>query len=136
MSERRRPKQEIPCSFSNKNAEKQIFVHRLCSPHPFLLYSLWLSPHLPRLPSSASNEDGESITGFKRDLLNYLSRYDERMIDWKLIISRADFSSVRVFFVASVPGSFRDKQAKSSWGLNRLASVLKSHVRVRFLSIY
>ena len=107
-----------------------LYLWKIC-----LFYRLWMSPHLPRLPNSAKASDGESRTGFKKDLLDYLSQYDRSINHWKSIVARADFSSVNVFFVASVPGNYRGQSDQSKWGHKRLASILKSHVEVRFIRI-
>ncbi|CAH1958746.1 unnamed protein product [Acanthoscelides obtectus] len=91
------------------------FIDKFC-PHvtyklmkmkdPFgIHHSLWLSPACPKLSDSHSDKDGESPTGFKKDFLNYLRSYNEPIlkpfIDY---VRRADFSAVRVCFVASIPG--------------------------------
>ncbi|XP_043252986.1 probable tyrosyl-DNA phosphodiesterase [Colletes gigas] len=88
---------------------------------------VWISPHLPPLPESANTGDGESPTGFKKDLERYLNKYKEPIItEWLVAIRRADFSSINVFFVASVPGSQRASE-QNFWGHKKLASVLSAH---------
>ncbi|XP_053973782.1 probable tyrosyl-DNA phosphodiesterase [Hylaeus volcanicus] len=88
---------------------------------------LWISPHLPPLPESANTTDGESPTGFKKDLERYLSKYRQPVLtEWICAIRRADFSAVNVFFLASVPGSHKDMDY-NSWGHRKLATVLSKH---------
>lgn len=86
-----------------------------------------MSPHLPRLSESASPSDGESPTGFKRSFIQYLVAYkNSKMKEWIDLINRADFSSVNVFFVASVPGSHTNMDI-NLWGHRRLGAILAQH---------
>ncbi|XP_011167132.1 probable tyrosyl-DNA phosphodiesterase isoform X1 [Solenopsis invicta] len=88
---------------------------------------LWISPHLPRLPESANPSDGESPTGFKKDLERYLNKYRfPDLTQWISAVRRANFSDVKVFLVASVPGTHKDNEA-DSWGHKKLAHVLSRH---------
>lgn len=88
---------------------------------------LWISPHLPPLPSSANPSDGESPTGFKKDFERYLSRYKlAALTEWIYAVRRADFSAVNVFFVASVPGSHKGVEF-DAWGHRKLGSILSKH---------
>ncbi|KAM0727614.1 putative tyrosyl-DNA phosphodiesterase [Formica fusca] len=88
---------------------------------------LWISPHLPLLPESANPSDGESPTGFKKDLERYLSKYRHpALTQWIWAVRRADFSAVNVFLVASVPGTHKDAEV-DSWGHRKLAYVLSHH---------
>lgn len=88
---------------------------------------LWISPHLPLLPESANPNDGESPTGFKKDLERYLSKYRHpALTQWIWAVRRADFSDVNVFLVASVPGTHKDNEA-DFWGYKKLAYVLSRH---------
>ncbi|KZC04352.1 putative tyrosyl-DNA phosphodiesterase, partial [Dufourea novaeangliae] len=88
---------------------------------------LWISPHLPPLPESANSRDGESPTGFKKDLERYLHKYRQpALTEWISTVRRADFTSVNVFFVASVPGTHKDLEY-DSWGYRKLAAVLSKH---------
>ncbi|XP_076276415.1 tyrosyl-DNA phosphodiesterase glaikit [Lasioglossum baleicum] len=88
---------------------------------------LWISPHLPPLPESANPGDGESPTDFKKDLERYLNSYRlPALTEWIATVRRADFSSVNVFFVASVPGSHKNRDT-DLWGHRKLASVLSKH---------
>ncbi|XP_077278331.1 tyrosyl-DNA phosphodiesterase glaikit [Temnothorax americanus] len=88
---------------------------------------LWISPHLPLLPESANPSDGESPTGFKKDLERYLNKYRHpALTQWIWAVRRADFSDVNVFLVASVPGTHKDNEA-DFWGYKKLAHVLSRH---------
>jgi len=89
---------------------------------------LWISPHLPRLPDSANPSDGESLTGFKKDLKRYLSRYEQpALTQWIWKVQKADFSKVNVFLIASVPGIYQNNEA-NFWGYKKLTHVLSRHV--------
>ncbi|XP_012288196.1 probable tyrosyl-DNA phosphodiesterase [Orussus abietinus] len=88
---------------------------------------VWISPHLPEMKQSSDTASGESPTGFKKDLEEYLLKYKEpALTDWICAIRRANFSSVNVFFIASVPGSHKDKE-RNSWGHKKLSSILSQH---------
>jgi len=85
---------------------------------------LWISPHLPYLPESAHPSDGESPTGFKKDLERYLDKYDQSVLtQWICAVRRIDFSDVNVFLVASVPGIYKAVEA-NFWEYKKLAHVL------------
>ncbi|XP_018347771.1 PREDICTED: probable tyrosyl-DNA phosphodiesterase [Trachymyrmex septentrionalis] len=89
---------------------------------------LWISPHLPSLPESANPDDGESPTGFKKDLERYLSKYEQpALTQWIRAVQMADFSDVNVFLVASVPGIHIADEA-NFWGYKKLAYILSRYV--------
>ncbi|XP_058804421.1 probable tyrosyl-DNA phosphodiesterase isoform X2 [Phymastichus coffea] len=88
---------------------------------------LWMSPHLPQLPDSANPSDGESPTNFKKSFREYLAAYhNPKLVEWEHLVKKADFSSVNVFFIASVPGSHKGRSL-NSWGHRRLAAILNDH---------
>ncbi|KAG5344947.1 TYDP1 phosphodiesterase, partial [Acromyrmex charruanus] len=88
---------------------------------------LWISPHLPYLSESAKPSDGESPTGFKKDLERYLSKYKQpALTQWIRAVQMADFSDVNVFLVASVPGIYKADEA-DFWGYRKLADVLSRY---------
>ncbi|KYN35399.1 putative tyrosyl-DNA phosphodiesterase [Trachymyrmex septentrionalis] len=88
---------------------------------------LWISPHLPYLPESAKPSDGESPTGFKKDLERYLNKYEQpALTQWIRAVQMADFSDVNVFLVASVPGIYKADEA-DFWGYRKLAHVLSRY---------
>jgi len=60
----------------------------------FFFCSIWVSPRLPALPEQ-SESNGESITGFKSDLIQYLSAYSLPILGpFIQRIRRIDMSSV------------------------------------------
>lgn len=64
--------------------------------HPpvFVLSSVWVSPVFPTLPAGSGPRDGDSKTGFKRDLLEYLRAYKQHHLEeWIRIIGGHDMSS-------------------------------------------
>ncbi|XP_046817239.1 probable tyrosyl-DNA phosphodiesterase isoform X1 [Vespa crabro] len=88
---------------------------------------LWISPHLPSLSKSDNTTNGESKTNFKRDFLQYLKTYKQSALNkWIDIVERADFSDVNVFFIASVPGSYRQTNV-DTWGHRKLGYVLSTY---------
>ncbi|XP_060081210.1 tyrosyl-DNA phosphodiesterase 1-like [Ylistrum balloti] len=87
---------------------------------------MWISPLFPKLPKP-SNTQGESPTGFKRDLLEYVGAYQAYQLkDWKDHISCHDMSSARVFIVGSCPGRHAGDR-KSRFGHMRLRRLLHDH---------
>lgn len=90
---------------------------------------LWISDKLPALPEGVSHTvHGESVTGFRGDLMRYLIQYNITKL--QPIIARireTDFSSVKVFFVSSVPGSHRDSGKGIYFGHPRLGSLLSEN---------
>ncbi|CAD1475223.1 unnamed protein product, partial [Heterotrigona itama] len=91
---------------------------------------VWISPHLPPLPESANPGDGESPTGFKKDLERYLNKYRVPVLtEWISVVRRADFSSVNVFFLASVPGRHTDVEY-DFWGHRKLGFILSKYAKL------
>ncbi|XP_043598880.1 probable tyrosyl-DNA phosphodiesterase isoform X4 [Bombus pyrosoma] len=91
---------------------------------------VWISPHLPPLAESVNPSDGESPTGFKRDLERYLHKYRQpALTEWISTVRRANFSSVNVFFVASVPGAHTGVEY-DYWGYRKLGHVLSKHAKL------
>lgn len=89
--------------------------------------ALWISQHLPYLPDGSDSIMGESRTGFKNDFIQYMKQYKLQSVkEWIDIFEKIDFSSVDVFFVASVPGSHKNLD-KNKWGMKKLASLLSQH---------
>lgn len=89
---------------------------------------LWISPKLPQLSLNADTTSGDSPTQFKTDLLRYLNSYRIPQVqEWIGRVRRADFSSVRVFLVASAPGTHYGPDM-TLWGHRRLKSLLNTHV--------
>nr|XP_022914569.1 probable tyrosyl-DNA phosphodiesterase [Onthophagus taurus] len=90
---------------------------------------LWVSPRCPQLPRNTPCDKGESPTGFKSTLLKYLKTYKLYLIkDFMRYISNADFSSVKVFFVASTPGTHYPNGTECH--LYRTLNLLSSHCKI------
>lgn len=87
---------------------------------------MWISPLLPAL--TVDGGQGESVTGFRRDLLTYLRSYRLPCLrDWCDLVMKHDFSAVPVFLVGSVPGKHPDGSPSTAcWGHRRLAQILRS----------
>ncbi|XP_069117076.1 tyrosyl-DNA phosphodiesterase 1-like isoform X2 [Argopecten irradians] len=87
---------------------------------------MWISPLFPKLPKPSSTQ-GESPTGFKHDLLEYVSAYQAYQLkEWKDHIFSHDMSSARVFIVGSCPGRHAGDK-KSRFGHMRLRRLLHEH---------
>ncbi|CAG9772390.1 unnamed protein product [Ceutorhynchus assimilis] len=87
---------------------------------------LWLSPRLPKLPQGSNAKDGESITGFKSDLIAYLETYKLSILkEWLDYVKNADFSQVRVALVYSAPGKYYPK--KNGNHLHRVGDLLSKY---------
>lgn len=57
---------------------------------------LWISPKLPALPVDADTGAGESLTGFKQDLMLYLVEYKiSQLQPWIARIRNSDFSAIK-----------------------------------------
>lgn len=62
-----------------------------------LIFSLWMSPALPKLPDSSSDSEGAGPTAFKTTLLTYLKTYNLACLKvWTDYVKRADFSAVKL----------------------------------------
>jgi hypothetical protein len=56
---------------------------------------IWLSPLFPRLPAESSTV-GDSVTYFKRDLLEYVSAYKAPLLgDWIKVIRQHDMTAAK-----------------------------------------
>lgn len=90
---------------------------------------LWISDKLPSLPEGTSHvSHGESVTGFREDLMRYLIAYDIGKLQPIIArIRRTEFSGVKVFFVFSVPGSHRDSGKGIYYGHPRIGNLLSTH---------
>lgn len=87
--------------------------------------AVWVGPLCPRLAPGSKN--GDSETGFRADLLSYLSAYGDMHInEWCHYIRTHDFSAVKVFLVGSVPGRHTGPR-KSCFGHLRLRNLLSQH---------
>lgn len=90
---------------------------------------LWISEKIPALPEGVSyTSHGESTTNFRQDLMLYLIHYNIPKL--QPIIARireSNFSSVKVFFVSSVPGSHRDTGKGIYYGHPRVSTLLSKN---------
>lgn len=130
----------------------QVIVHT-ANMIPFdwenMTQAMWKSPSLPKLkidsnvPTPASHKTLDAIkrkaravgsgSRFKRDLLNYLSAYDDKRTICKSLVqklSEHDFSEVRAALVASVPCkqsivAKSKEEIKTYWGWLGLQDVLQ-----------
>lgn len=60
------------------------------------VFSLWISPALPKLPDSSADSDGDSPTAFKKTLIDYLKDYNIACLkQWIDYVKRADFSEIK-----------------------------------------
>ncbi|PIK48921.1 putative tyrosyl-DNA phosphodiesterase 1-like [Apostichopus japonicus] len=88
---------------------------------------VWISPLFPKLEEGELSLDGitaDSVTHFKRDLVEYLSMYKSiSLMRWKKHILQHDFTSARVFLIASIPGRHTN-DAKSKWGHMKVRKIL------------
>lgn len=92
------------------------------------LLGLWISDRLPALPDGVDTSAGESVTGFRNDLLKYLSSYRlPHLHSWLVRIRKTDFSSINVFLVTSIPGTYSETLDGFPHGHGRIAHLLSKH---------
>ncbi len=61
----------------------------------FCARSIWISPVFPPL-EDGSTSDGDSCTGFKRDLLRYLETYKTSQVNaWVKVVQQHNLSAAR-----------------------------------------
>ncbi|BFZ07683.1 hypothetical protein BsWGS_10722 [Bradybaena similaris] len=83
---------------------------------------IWISPLFP--PLAGSNMKGDSLTGFKTDLLQYLTTYrSAKLAPWEKHIQAHDMASANVYVIGSVPGR-HTLASKNHWGHLKLRKVL------------
>ncbi|XP_050443691.1 probable tyrosyl-DNA phosphodiesterase [Adelges cooleyi] len=91
-----------------------------------LTQGIWVSPKFPLLQDS-DKHNGDSLTGFKNDILRYFRSYNLRLLDsWIDKIQKCDFRSANVFFISSIPG----KHYEPMWGQTYLRNILKTHAHI------
>ncbi|ODQ53368.1 tyrosyl-DNA phosphodiesterase, partial [Saitoella complicata NRRL Y-17804] len=80
----------------------------------------WLSPPLPfKIAASPATSE------FEVDIMAYFAAYGrDRLKALMEEVKKYDFSSVKVTFVASVPGKFTTTSTKRMWGIERMRDVL------------
>ncbi|XP_060577228.1 tyrosyl-DNA phosphodiesterase 1-like isoform X2 [Ruditapes philippinarum] len=88
---------------------------------------MWISPLFPKL-SEASKDRGDSVTHFKRDLIDYMQAYKAYQLkEWIDHIAEHDLSTARAVIIGSVPGRHVGDKTKSMWGHLKLRKVLQEH---------
>ncbi|KAK7582630.1 hypothetical protein V9T40_014075 [Parthenolecanium corni] len=92
---------------------------------------LWVSPRLQFIETKSEEPcQFDSETNFKRDLLQYLRNYNLPIMDpWIEKVENADFREIKVFFVASTPGT-HPKKAAVNWGLSKMTTLLSQNAIV------
>lgn len=105
-------------------------VHIICSNFYYeyennlkLISGLWISEKLPFVSNPMQYEKSESRTGFRKDLISYLSVYNISDLNpWIVRIRGTDFSSINVFLLTSIPGVHHD-----TYGLAQINRLLTDH---------
>ncbi|XP_002736713.2 tyrosyl-DNA phosphodiesterase 1-like [Saccoglossus kowalevskii] len=89
---------------------------------------VWISPLFPKLASDQDLSQGDSVTQFRKDLLEYLGAYgtNKHLQEWQETIRQHDMSSAKVFIIGSVPGRHTGA-SKMKWGHLKLRKVLQEH---------
>ncbi|GFO34675.1 tyrosyl-DNA phosphodiesterase 1-like [Plakobranchus ocellatus] len=83
---------------------------------------IWVSPVFS--PLANASEKGDSPTGFKTDLLQYLAAYKSgKLAPWERHIQAHDMKTANVHIIGSVPGRHVLSQ-KNCWGHLKLKKVL------------
>ncbi|RUS73000.1 hypothetical protein EGW08_019248 [Elysia chlorotica] len=83
---------------------------------------IWVSPVFP--PLTNASEKGDSPTGFKTDLLQYLAAYrSAKLAPWERHIQAHNMTTANVHIIGSVPGR-HTLSHKNSWGHLKLRKVL------------
>lgn len=90
---------------------------------------LWISEKLEAMADAYDTASGESPTGFRNDLLRYLTSYNSSNLQpWLARIRRTDFRSVNVFLVSSVPGTHHESGSNGyPHGHARVAHLLSKY---------
>lgn len=90
---------------------------------------MWISDKFPALDEGFSHTThGESETKFREDLTRYLIFYNIPKLQPIIAkLREIDFSSVKVFFISSVPGSHRDSGNGIHYGHPRAATLLRDN---------
>ncbi|XP_075217097.1 tyrosyl-DNA phosphodiesterase glaikit [Lycorma delicatula] len=92
---------------------------------------VWISPRCPPLKEGVDTGSGDSLTHFKKDLLQYISSYKQPGLqEWVGHIRRTDFSEIRVFFVASIPGTYKELE-NDYWSQGKIMYILKRHATIK-----
>nr|XP_018903463.1 PREDICTED: probable tyrosyl-DNA phosphodiesterase [Bemisia tabaci] len=93
---------------------------------------VWIGPKCKKLPPGSDTTAGDSVTKFKKNLLQYLSFYKSSNLEsWIDRVRKANFSKYRVFFTSSVPGSHIGP-ALETWGHLQIGKILRENPPVPF----
>lgn len=82
--------------------------------------SVWISPHLKYLDQDHESSNGDSDTKFRKNLISYLSNFS--VPKWCEYLAKLDCSSLKVFFIGSVPGLHSENSKQ--WGIKKLSNLL------------
>lgn len=89
---------------------------------------LWMSNTLTPMPDTYDTAAGDSETGFRNDLLKYLTSYNNpRLQQWIVRVRQSNFESVNVFLVTSIPGTHQESNNGHLHGHGRVAALLSKH---------
>lgn len=57
---------------------------------------LWISPRCYEMDTEGHSSQGESVTGFRADLIRYLNKYNQpRLQEWTARIQRTNFEAIK-----------------------------------------
>lgn len=89
---------------------------------------LWMSEKLEPMPDVHDTAAGESVTGFRNDLLKYLTSYNNpKLQPWIVRVRKSNFTSVHVFLVTSIPGTHQEGSNGYAHGHARVGWLLSKH---------
>lgn len=89
---------------------------------------LWMSNALESMPDTYDTAAGESVTGFRNDLLKYLTSYSNpKLQPWIVRVRKTDFSSVNVCLVTSIPGTHHEGSNGYAHGHARVGWLLSKY---------
>lgn len=89
---------------------------------------LWMSDKLEAMPDAYDTAAGESVTGFRNDLLKYLTSYNNpKLQPWIVRVRKSNFKSVNVCLVTSIPGTHQEGSNGHAHGHARVGWLLSKH---------
>ncbi|RXG56114.1 Tyrosyl-DNA phosphodiesterase 1 [Armadillidium vulgare] len=95
----------------------------------------WISPLFPPLENGQKSLlEGDSSTSFKKDLTDYLLSYKSPdLTRWSHILRGHDFSSCKVYFIASVPG-YHTGETRFKYGHLKCRQLLRKYGKWKYNS--
>ncbi|RXG60104.1 Tyrosyl-DNA phosphodiesterase 1 [Armadillidium vulgare] len=95
----------------------------------------WVSPLFPPLENGQKSLlEGDSSTSFKKDLTDYLLSYKSPdLTRWSHIVRGHDFSSCKVYFIASVPG-YHTGETRFKYGHLKCRQLLRKYGKWKYNS--